>query len=85
MNTAFISKTINKLQVNKYEDGYIMFFSGVKENPRASEEIVILVYISKRFESKIKSYKYILDRIMRVKLHYVRGIITLTSVYSRRR
>lgn len=63
---AAAPETKKKLQGSKYVDDYVMLHSGVKQKERACKGIAL--FIAKRWENKIKDYKYINDRIIVAKV-----------------
>ncbi|KAK4879242.1 hypothetical protein RN001_007388 [Aquatica leii] len=77
---AAIPETKKKKKGSKYVDEYMMFYSGVRQEQRASKGIAL--YIHKKWEENIKNYEYINERIITSRIKSARGNVTLIAIYA---
>jgi exonuclease III len=80
INIAVINKTKKKLKGMKETENYIMIYSGVLLNRRASCGVAILV--NKKWRNRITSSEYISERMVMTKLKIVRGHLMIAGVYA---
>lgn len=80
INIAIITETKKKFKGTKDLDGYVMIYSGVEGNKRASSGVAIL--IDHKWKTRIESYKYINERIVEVRFRISRGYLTIIGVYA---
>jgi exonuclease III len=57
-----------------------MFYSGVDEKTRASKGVAI--YVDKKWESRIRDYSFLNERIITMKMNHDRGYIIVIVAYA---
>jgi hypothetical protein len=79
INLAVINETKKKLKGTKETENYIMNYSGVPLNRRASCGVAMPV---KKWRNRISSYEYISERTVTTKLELDRGHLMIVGVYT---
>lgn len=80
VDIAVITETKKKLKGSKELEDYIMLYSGVPGNKRASSGVAVL--LRKEWKTRIHSYNFINDRIINVRIKVHRGYLTIVGIYA---
>lgn len=80
LDIAAISETKKKLKGSKQLTDYIMYYSGVEQEARASAGVAL--YIHNKWKNRIQSYCCVNERILIVRLKENRGYITIFAIYA---
>lgn len=80
IDIAIIPETKKKLKGSVELEDYIMLYSGVPQNKRASAGIAIL--LKKKWKTKIQNYEFINERLMKLRYKTPRGPMTIIGCYA---
>ena len=80
IDIGIITETKKKLKGTKEYKDYLLLYSGVPQNKRASSGVA--VFLKKSLQNRIHSYNFVNDRIINIRIRTTRGHLTIVGVYA---